>query len=151
LCFRSIQSEKKTIIVVTGIVYSILIQDQGIGERADLQQPVPVCGIARQPRDLQAEDDAGLAQTDFRHQLLKSLAIGRCRGRQTEVGVDDNDSVHRPPQSDGMLAEIILADRAFCILEYLAECGLPDVQVSVAFQMVGAYLFMCGAGHMVAS
>jgi len=90
------------------IVDSILIQDQRVGEGADLQEPVPVRGVARQPRDLQTEYDAGFAQTHFRHQFLKSFAIRRSCGRLTEIAVDDHDALHRPAQSYGMLAKIIL-------------------------------------------
>src|SRR5215469_16228203 len=112
---------------------------------------MPVGTVACQPRDLQTEDDAGLPQTDFRHQLLKSLAIGRGRSRLAEIAVDYNDTIHRPPQSDRLLAEVILPERAFFVLNNLAQRGLPYVQISVSIQMVRAYLFVCGARHVVAS
>jgi len=44
--------EKEPAIMVARIVDSILIENQRIGKRTDLQQSVPVGGVAGQPRDL---------------------------------------------------------------------------------------------------
>src|SRR5215472_9265828 len=59
-----------------GSLEPILIQDQGLGQRADLEQAMPLRGIAGQPRHLQAKYDADLAHADRGHQLLEALAVG---------------------------------------------------------------------------
>lgn len=113
MCTRSIQSKQKSVVKVPGIVESILVENECVGECADLQESVPVSGIACQSRNLQAEHDAGFFQTDFRHQLLKSFAIGRGCGRLTKIAVDNDDALHRPAQSYGALAKVIFYVQRF--------------------------------------
>ena len=63
------------LVVVLGVGdVAILIQDQRVGERADLQQAVPVRVVPRQPGDLQAHDDAGFPEGDFTDQVLEAVA-----------------------------------------------------------------------------
>jgi hypothetical protein len=57
LCLRSIQAQQQTIVEVRRIVESILIEDERVGERAQFQQTMPICGVARQARHFQAEHD----------------------------------------------------------------------------------------------
>lgn len=56
---RAFQAEQQSVIEVRRIVNAILIEDQGIGECADFQQPVPVHRVARQTGHLKAENNAG--------------------------------------------------------------------------------------------
>src|SRR5262249_10659271 len=51
------------------------IQDECIGHRADLQQPVPVGRVARQSRHLQSQDYSSPSHPHFRDQLLKTCAL----------------------------------------------------------------------------
>ena len=44
---------------------AVSIADEGIGSAAEVEQPIPVGVIARQPRDLQSEHDANLAERYF--------------------------------------------------------------------------------------
>ena len=53
----ALQSQEASVIKVVRIVESILIEDERVGECADFQKPVPIRGVARQSRDLQAEHD----------------------------------------------------------------------------------------------
>jgi hypothetical protein len=69
----------------------------------------------------------------------------------TEVAVDDDDALNRPTQGYRALAKIILPYRAFRVLKYLTQRGLPYIQISVSLQMAGVYLFVSGGGHNVAS
>jgi hypothetical protein len=56
LCFahRSLEPEQEPVIEVAGIVDAILIHDQRIAQRADLQESVPVAVVAGESRDLQS-------------------------------------------------------------------------------------------------
>ena len=49
LCFRSIQPQEEAVVEMGGIIDAVLIEDQCIGERTDLQQSVPVSRVSRQP------------------------------------------------------------------------------------------------------
>src|SRR5215471_2675256 len=152
-CLRhsALQAKQNSVVKVAWIVESVLIEDEGVGECADFQEPVPVRGVACQSRDFQAEHNPGFFQTHFRDQLLKSFAIRRRRGGLTEVSVDDDDALNRPAQGYCTLAKIILSYRAFCVLNYLTQRGLPYIQISVSLQMAGVHSFVSGCGHSVAS
>src|SRR5882724_6674842 len=142
-----LQSKQQSVVKVAGVVDSVLIQNERVGEGADFQEPVPVGGIACQARNFQAEHDAGLPQTYLRHQLLKSFAVRGFRGGVAEIGVDDRDPFDWPAQGYGTLAKIILSYRALGVLKHLAQSGLPDIQISVSLQMAGGYLFMSRSCH----
>jgi hypothetical protein len=42
LCFRSIQAEQQAIVEMSGIIDAIFVEDQRIGQSADLEQSMPV-------------------------------------------------------------------------------------------------------------
>src|SRR5215472_12841411 len=152
-CFGhgTLQSQEESVIKVARIVESVLIQNEGVGEGADFQEPMPVRGVACQSRYFQAEHDPGFFETHFHDQLLKSFAIRRRRGGLTKVTVDYDDAINRPAQRYCTLAKIILSFRAFCVLNYLTQRGLPYIQISVSLQMASGHLFVSRYGHSVAS
>ncbi len=133
------------------IVEAVLIEDEGVGEGTDFQEPVPIRRVACQSRDFQAEHDAGFLQTHFGYQLLKSFPIRRRGCRLPEVAVDHDDPLDRPAQGHRTLPKIILPYGALGVLQHLAQGGLSDVQICVSLQMAGIYLFMRVGGHEVAS
>lgn len=59
---------------------------------------MPVGAIARQARDLQSHDDAGLAEPHVRDQPLETGAIARRGARLALIAVDDDDSLLRPTE-----------------------------------------------------
>jgi hypothetical protein len=59
------------------IIRTVLVQDEGSSHCAQLEQPMPIGGVARQTRDFQAHDDARLAHRDFAHKQLESIAMLR--------------------------------------------------------------------------
>lgn len=52
----NIQPEQETIIKGGGIIETLLIQDQGVRERTNFQEMMPIAGIACEPRDFQPQD-----------------------------------------------------------------------------------------------
>jgi hypothetical protein len=131
------ESEQKPVIEVTGIIKSVLIQDQCCAQGADLQQPVPIGAVARQARDLQSHHNAGLAHSHFGDKLLKAFALGGGSTRLTLIAIDDFDALGRPTQRESALAQRILALGAFGVFKDLAQRRLPDVEISCSFQMRG--------------
>jgi hypothetical protein len=95
--------QKKTIIEVCQIVDTVFIKDQRVGQRADLQESVPVHRVAGQVRHFQAKHDAGPVQADLSRPLLESSAIGDGGARRPEIGTDDYDPVERPSLRNGLL------------------------------------------------
>jgi len=103
------------------VVNSIFIQDEGVGQRTDFQQPMPVHPVARQARHFQSENNPGTSHPHFTHQLLKPFPIHRRRPRPAEVTVDDMDPFQGPAQSDGAFPQRVLPLGALDILD-----DLPD-------------------------
>ena len=121
LAERALETQQQSVVEVARIVEAFFIQDQRAGQGADLQQPVPIEAIAGQPGDLQAQHNAGVAQSDLGHQLLKTFPIDGGGGRVALVAVDDVDPVVRPAQRHRPLLEGILPLGALGVLVDLLE------------------------------
>jgi hypothetical protein len=109
LAHGALETEQQTVVEVGRIVDAVLVEDEGVGEGADLEQPVPVGGVAGEARDLEAEDDAGVAEPDLGDERLEGLAIGAGGPGESEVAVDDDDALVGPAERDGALAKGVLA------------------------------------------
>jgi hypothetical protein len=113
---------------VRGIINAVLVQDQCVGERADLEKTVPVRGAASQPADFESEHNADLAHADGGHQALEAGPIG-VRAGLAQVGVDDHHLLRLPAECHRPLAQRVLAFGRLGVLQHLAECGLANIQV----------------------
>jgi hypothetical protein len=112
---------------------------------------MPIGGVARQTRNFQANYDAGFAQAHLGHQFLESFPVHRRRPGLSQITIDDDDLLRGPAQSQGMLPESILTLGTLRVLEDLTDRRLPDIQVSVALEMVGSHLVMSIGSHGVTS
>ena len=147
LAHRPLEPEQQAIVEMRGIVHAVFVENQGVGHRADLEQAVPVGGVACQARDLQPQHDPGAAQPDLGHQALEALAV-HCRGpRLAEIRVDDDHLLRGPPQRHGALAQPVLALRALGVLEDLPHRRLPHVEVRVALEVSGRDLLLRFGAH----
>ena len=135
LAHRSLQPEQQAVVEVRWIVHAILVEDQRVGERADLQQPVPVGVVPRQTRDLEPHDDARAPHAHLGDQALKALAPSRRGARLALIAVDDDDPLVGPAECRRARAKRVLALRALDVLDDLPHRGLPDVQVGRALEM----------------
>jgi len=86
------------------IVDAVFIEDQCIGERTDLQQPVPVGGVPRQSRNFKAQNNSGAPEANLRHQPLKAFAVCRGSSRLTQIVINDDDAIFGPAERDRLLA-----------------------------------------------
>ena len=68
-----LEAEQLAVVEVRRIVDALLVQDEGGAQGADLQQPVPVAGVAGQPGDLQPHHDAHLPQAHLADQPGEAL------------------------------------------------------------------------------
>lgn len=73
----SFQTKHKAIVKVRRVVHPILVEDQRVGERANLQQAVPVGIVSGQAGDFETHHDAGAAHANIADQTLKALAPSR--------------------------------------------------------------------------
>ena len=151
LCLRHgpLEPEQEPVVELGRIVDAILVEDQRVGQGADLEQPVPVRRVARQPRHFQPEHDPAPPQADLGDQTPEPLAVGG-GARQAEIAVDHHDAFGPPAQGDRSLAQGVLPGRAFGILEHLAHGRLAHIQISVPAQVVGTDLLV-GFAHAASS
>jgi hypothetical protein len=75
LAHRALQAEQQPVVEVSRIVNAVLVQDQRLSERRQLEQAVPVGVVARQARDLEPEDDPGMAECNLADQVLEAVAV----------------------------------------------------------------------------
>lgn len=111
-----------------------------VAQGTELEQPLPVGIVARQPRDLEAEHDARPAHADVRHQALEPFTPGSRAPRAAEIVVDDHDLVVRPAEDDRSLAQAVLTLGGRRVLHHLPESALPHVQVGGATEMSSGHL-----------
>ena len=135
LAHCSLQPQQQPVVEMTRVVQAVLIEDQGSRQGADLQQAMPVAGVAGQACDLQAEHDPHASHAHLRDQLLKAFPVPRRRGRLRLVLVDSDYALGGPAQLDGPRAEGVLALRAFCVFDDLVQRGLPHIEVRVSLQV----------------
>ena len=136
-------------VVETGrVIQPVLVQDQGVVVRADLQQPLPVGVVARQPGAFQAEHDPGPAEGDLGDQVLEPFPVGGRGPGMPLVDVDHVDPVGAPAQRDGPAAQVVLAGGRLGVVGDLVEGGLADVEVGVAAEPRRGHLAGgIGTGH----
>ena len=139
LAHGALEAEQQPVVEVAGIVDAVLVEDQRVAQRADLQQAVPVGRVARQPRHLKPKHDPGAARADLRDQTLEPVAVPVC-ARLAEIGVDHHHAPVRPAERHRPFAQGVLAARALCVLVDLAHRGLAHVEIRVAAQMAGGHL-----------
>ena len=134
------QTEEEPIVEVGGIVKSVLVADDGVGERAELEQALPIGAVACQARDLQSQHDAGVAEGDLADEVLKAVAVVGVFGRVAEILVDRVNTFRRPAERDCSIAQRILTLGALDVLEDLPLCGLSQVNECIPTQMLGGDL-----------
>ena len=92
LAHRALQAQQQPVVELGQVVDPVGVDDQRVGEPGIFQQPGQVRRRAGQPRDLQPEDRADLAEADPRDQPLEPVpALDRAAGHP-QVGVDHLDA-----------------------------------------------------------
>jgi len=144
---RPLEAKKQPIIEVGGVVEAVLIQDKGIGEGADLKQPVPIRGAAGQAGDLEAEHYPHLAQADGGHELLEAFAVA-IFSREPQVAIDDHDALGRPAQSDRSFPKRILSLGALRVFKDLPKRALANVEIGKPPKVARPHLEMVFEVHV---
>lgn len=137
---RALEAEQQAIVEAGRIVDAILVEDQGRGQGAELDQAVPIGRVAGQPGDLQTHDNAGLAQSHLADEMLEAIARRGTGSGFAEIVVDHMDPLGRPAGGDGPVTQSILTLGALDVLRDLAQGRLPDIEISIAAQVLGGDL-----------
>jgi hypothetical protein len=136
----ALEAERQPVVELAGMVEPVLVEDQGVGERADFQQPMPVGVVSGEPGYLQAEHDPGPAHADLCDQSLESFPVRGAGAGLALVGVDGDDLIGRPTQRDRALPQRVLPGRGLGVVQHLSEAGLPHIQVGGARQVTAGHL-----------
>ena len=131
----ALEAEEDAVVERPRMVDTVGVGDQRVGDAGEVQQPVPVGVVARQPGALQGQHDADLAQADLGGQLGEAGAARRRRAACAEVVVDHAHAAARPAQRHGAVDEVVLAGGGLGVALHLGECGLADIHDRVAAQM----------------
>ena len=132
---RALQAQQEPVVERAGVIEPVGVADHGVGHAAQIQQPVPVDVVARQPRDLQAEHQPGVPERDLRRQPGEPGALREPRAGDPEVLVDHHDLLAREPELDRALHQRVLAGGRLDVALQLRLGGLAQVHERVAAQM----------------
>jgi hypothetical protein len=109
LADRAFEAEQQPVVDRAGVIEAVLVADQRARQRAQLEQPVPIGVVARQPRALEAEHDPRLLQRHVSDEPLEPLAIGGRRAGLALINVDHHDPLGGPAERDRPAAQVVLA------------------------------------------
>ena len=148
-CLRDLpfHSQNQAIVKIPRVVEAVFVADQRAGHAAELEELVPVGGVAGQPGAFQAEDDPGPAGGDLGDQLLESFPVGGAGAGVALVDVDDGDLGGGPAERDRLAAQVVPADRGLGVVDDLLEGGLADIQQGGSGQMGSGHLRGGGIGE----
>jgi hypothetical protein len=136
----ALEAQEEPVIEHAGMIDADLVADQGIGDPAQVQEPVPLGRGPGQPGDLQGQDDTDLPERDLLGQLGEPGPSRQPRPAHTQVSVDDADRAARPAQRAGPADQVVLAQGRFTVTFDLDQGGLAAVDGRRAAQMRRRYL-----------
>ena len=142
LAHRSLQPQQQPVVIDPGVIDAVGIGEQHAGQRAQLQQLVPVPAGPRQPGHLDPQDDAHTSHRDLRDEPGKALPGIRRRRRHPQIVVDHHDLRPCPAQRDRPPGERVLQPRGLSVLKHLLPARLADVHDRRPVQVLRADLLL---------
>src|SRR5215468_6336016 len=106
------------------IIHPVGIGDESIKQSAHLKKLVPVSTRSSQPRYLNAEHDSDIVKSDLSHHSLKSKATLDRRTRQSEIVINNDNTLALPPQIHCQISQCILQTRRLLVALELLGRGL---------------------------
>jgi hypothetical protein len=129
---RPLQAEQQPVVDRRGVVETVLVADERVGEGAELEEAVPVGVVARQARALEAQHDACLVERDVGNEALEALPICGRRPGLALVDIDDDHLLALPAEGDRPARQVVLASGGLGVVGDLVEAGLAHVEVGIA-------------------
>ena len=124
---RAFQTEYQTVVEQRWMIETVAVPDQSVRHAAEVQQPIPVCIVARQARDFQSEHNAHSAQGDFADHPCEAGAVGGTGAGDPEIFIDDGDLLWGPTQFASPVHQRVLPGRGLAIVLHLGRRGLANV------------------------
>jgi hypothetical protein len=100
LAHRTFEAEQEPVVELGGMVDAVGVADEGVGEAAKIEEPIPIGIVASQTGDFESEHDADVPEADFRSQTREAASFDRARPGKAEIFVDDSDLLGRPSEFD---------------------------------------------------
>ena len=132
LAHRTFEPQEQTIVDRARVIEPVLVTDERVTERAQLEQPVPVSIVSSKSGALEPEHDPGLSERHVGNESLEPLAVGGCGARHALVDVDHDYPLKRPAERDRAPAQVILAPGGLGVVHHLVQARLSHVQIRVA-------------------
>ena len=124
LAHLAFEAQQQPVVDVGQVVDAVGVDDEGVGQPGDFQQPGQVGVRAGQPGDLQPEDRAGLAGAHPSQQVPEALTVGGRPAGQPEVAVDHLDPPGSPAEPGGLAGQAVLPGGGLAVLSDLRQRGL---------------------------
>jgi hypothetical protein len=103
---EAFESQEQTIVEIQGMVQTILVGEQGIEGGADPDQAAAGFIFAGQAVDLKAEDQADVAESNFRQKPEEIVPSGEGGAGATLIAVEDEDAFAGPSPGQGALSQL---------------------------------------------
>ena len=120
------------------MIEAIGVGDQRSGERAEVEQTIPIGIVACQARDLETQDDADPAHGDFGGHMGEAGTAGGLGAGKPQIIIDDRDGGPRPSQAESLVDQRILTTGGLGVVLDLGQRRLSNIDESGATDMVGA-------------
>jgi hypothetical protein len=137
LAHRALHAEQQSIIGVTRIVDSALVDEDRADQSTELDQHVPVAAVAGETRGLDRQHRTDTAGADRPDQTIEPGSGDPATGA-AKIVVDDFD--RGPAELTGTLGERILSAPALVIVQQLIGHRLANVDVGAAGQVLSGDL-----------
>ncbi len=121
------QPEQEAVVIPVRIVDPVRVGQQRPGQRAQLDQLMPVPARAGQPRHLQAQHQPHMTHRELRDQPREPRPLGRVRRRPAQVLIDHHHPGRRPAQRSRPLSQPVLQPRRLAMISDLLPRRLPDI------------------------
>jgi hypothetical protein len=127
LAHCALEPEKKTIIVLGGIVDPIKISYERTEESAGFQKLMPIFAGAGQPGHLYAENNAYVAQRYFSDEPLEARPSFRSGSRLAQIVIDYEHAFTMPTELGSSALQAVLEASGLLVLKNLLHSGLPHI------------------------
>jgi hypothetical protein len=133
---ESLDGQDQAVVEVEGMVQPVLVGQQGVEGRTDLDEPATGFILAGQAIDLEAEHEADMPEGDFGQEPGEIVATDGCRGAAALIAIENADTFAWPAPVEGVLLQVGLDLRGFAVTFHLLRMRLADIDDSPSFQVV---------------
>jgi len=136
----ALEAQEDAVVEIVGIIDPIMIDDEGIRQGTESEQPVPIGLGAREAGGLQGEHRTDLSQADRGHEPVEVAPALGGGAALAEVLIQAHDLAAIPAQFHGPVRQGILPFGTLAMGVDLAWGRLAEVDIGVALEMGGTEL-----------